>query len=225
MSAIRLFQAVRRFSPETRVYQACSSEMFGSSGPYPQNEETPFCPSSPYGAAKAYTCFAANQYRGLFNLYFTAGICFNHESPRRPTRFVSRHITMGVAKIKLGFNKSLRIGSLEARRDWGFAKDYVEAMWLMLQQDTPANYIIATGVLHTVREMVQVAFDEVDLPWESYVEIDDKLVRPNEIRPLVGDPSRAREELGWQAEAKFEEMIRLMVRADLERLRLEGARS
>ena len=219
MSAIRLYQAVRRVSPATRVYQACSSEMFGSRGPHPQDEETLLVPVSPYGAAKAYTFFAANQYRELFKLYFVTGICFNHESPRRPPNFVSRRITQGAAKIKLGFEKSLHLGALDARRDWGFAKDYVRAMWLMLQQEKPENYVIATGILHTVSDMVQIAFDEAGLNWEKHVVIDRSLVRANESRPLVGNPARARQNLGWEAEVKFEELIRMMVRADLDLLK------
>lgn len=219
MSAIRLFQAVRRFSQTTRVYQACSSEIYGSRGPHPQDEYTQLAPTSPYGAAKAYTLFAANQYRDLFRLYFATGICFNHESPRRPAHFVSRRVSLGAAKIKLGIESSLKLGALEAQRDWGHAQDYVRAMWLMLQRPEPSNYVIATGVLHTVRDMVEVAFDEVGLDWRDHVEVDPTLVRAIESRPLVGNAEKAQRELGWVAETRFEALMRMMVRHDMELLR------
>jgi GDPmannose 4,6-dehydratase len=215
MSAIRLFQAVRRHHPSARVYQACSSEMFGTRGSFPQNEETPLAPSSPYGAAKTYTLFAADQYRELFGTYVVAGICFNHESPRRPETFVSRRISLAAARIKAGQQRVLSLGALDAVRDWGFAGDYVVAMWKMLQQTDPRNYVIATGVLHSVQQMVEVAFDEAGLKWQEHVAIDPVLVRPAESRPLVGDPRQARERLDWQATTDFESLVRMMVRADM----------
>lgn len=218
MSAIRLLQAVKLHRPNARFYQACSSEMFGSQGPHPQCEETPLCPDSPYGAAKAYTYFSVQQFRRLFGLFAVAGIAYNHESPRRPPHFVSRRITQGVARIKRSLDSKLKIGSLEARRDWGYAKEYAEAMWMMLQQDEPESYVLATGHLHTVRDMVRIAFDEVGLNWEKYVEVDQTLVRPNENRPLVGDPSKIASRLGWRVKTSFEELIRMMVREDLKAL-------
>jgi GDPmannose 4,6-dehydratase len=222
LPAIRLLQAVRDFSPETRVYQACSSEMFGKSGPYPQNEDTPLRPASPYGAAKAYTYFAVEQFKSLFGVFAVAGIAYNHESPRRPPHFVSRRITQGAAMIKLGLARSLKLGSLDARRDWGYAKDYARAMWRMLQQSTPESYVLATGELHTVRDLVAVAFGELGLNWRDHVEVDPALVRPDESRPLVGDPSKAKRDLGWSNELPFEELIRLMARSDLALLQEKG---
>jgi GDPmannose 4,6-dehydratase len=219
MTAIRLMQAIRKHAPAGRFYQACSSEMFGTHGPFPQNEETALAPSSPYGAAKAYTCFSTVQFRDLFGLFATAGILFNHESPRRPPTFVSRRITQGAARIKMGHEKSLKLGNLDAQRDWGYSKDYVHAMWLMLQQSKPENYVIATGILHKVRDFVEIAFDEVGLDWRKHVEVDETLVRPTEERPLVGNPTKAREQLKWQAETSFEDLVRLMVREDLKLLK------
>jgi GDPmannose 4,6-dehydratase len=218
MSAIRLLQALRHHAPQARFYQACSSEMFGSRGPHPQNEETPLAPVSPYGAAKAYTFFSTVQFRDLFKMFATAGIFYNHESPRRPPHFVSRRITQGAARIKLGLDQKLKIGNLDAQRDWGFAGDYVKAMWLILQQNEPDNYVISTGKLHTVRDFVRIAFDEAGLNWEKYVEVDQSLVRPLEQRPLVGDNSKAFKKLGWKPEMSFEELVRMMVREDLKLL-------
>ncbi len=218
MPTIRMLQAIRHHAPKARFYQACSSEMFGSRGAYPQNEETPLAPMSPYGAAKAYTFFSTIQFRDLFKLYATAGIFYNHESPRRPPTFVSRRITQGVAKIKLGIEKKLKIGNLDAQRDWGFAGDYVKAMWLILQQNEPDHFIISTGKLHTVRDFVRIAFDEAHLDWEKFVEVDPSLVRPLEQRPLVGDNSKAFKKLGWKPEMSFEALVRMMVNEDLRQL-------
>jgi len=215
LPAIRLLQAVRDVSPETRVFQACSSEMFGSRGPHPQSEETPLRPSSLYGAAKTYAYFAVEQFWETFGVYAAAGIAFNHESPRRPPRFVTRRITQGAARIKAGLETSLQIGNLDAQRDWGYAKDYVQAMWLMLQQPRPSSYVLATGVLHSVRDIVEIAFGEAGLDWREHVKVDPSLVRPDESRPLVGDPSKAFRELGWRAELPFGDLVRMMVRSDL----------
>lgn len=215
LATICLLQAVRTLSPETRVFLASSSEIFGSRGPHPQNEETPLRPSSLYGAAKAHAFFAVEQFREHFGVYAASGIAFNHESPRRPPRFVTRRITQGAARIRAGLETSLQLGSLDARRDWGYAKDYVEAMWRMLQQPKPSDHVLATGVLHSVRDLVEIAFAEAGLDWREHVKVDPSLVRPDESRPLVGDPSKALRELGWRAELPFDELIRMMVRSDL----------
>jgi GDPmannose 4,6-dehydratase len=214
----RMLEAVREICPETRFYQASSSEMFGKVLETPQSETTPFYPRSPYGVAKVYGHHITVNYRESYDLYACSGILFNHESERRGLEFVTRKITWHAAAIKHGKRDALSLGNLDARRDWGYAKDYVEAMWLMLQQDEPDDYVIATGVTNTVRRCVEVAFDEVGLDWESYVRVDDSLKRPAEVDLLVGDPSKAKRVLGWEPRTSFEELIRLMVRSDLELL-------
>jgi GDPmannose 4,6-dehydratase len=215
----RMLEAMREACPEARFYQASSSEMFGKVRQTPQNEETPFYPRSPYGVAKAYGHHITVNYRESYGLHGCSGILFNHESPRRGIEFVTRKITWHAAAIKLGLANELRLGNLDAKRDWGYAKDYVEAMWLMLQQDRADDYVIATGVTHTVRGCVELAFERVGLDWERYVVIDDGLKRPAEVDLLVGDSTKARHELGWEPRTNFEELIALMVDADLELLR------
>ena len=215
----RMLEAMHETCPEARFYQASSSEMYGKAREVPQTEETPFYPRSPYGAAKAYGHFITVNYRESYDLFTTSGILFNHESPRRGLEFVTRKITWHAAAIKLGQIDKLALGSLDAERDWGYAKDYVEAMWLMLQQESPSDYVIATNETHSVRECVEVAFDEAGLAgWEKYVELDEQFVRPTEVVHLVGDYSKAERELGWKPRTSFEDLIRLMVRSDLELL-------
>lgn len=215
----RMLEAMHETCPEARFYQASSSEMYGMAREVPQTEGTPFYPRSPYGAAKAYGHFITVNYRESYDLFTTSGILFNHESPRRGLDFVTRKITWHAAAIKLGKVDKLALGSLDAERDWGYAKDYVEAMWLMLQQETPSDYVIATNERHSVRECVEVAFDEAGLgDWEEYVELDPRFVRPAEVVELVGDYSKAKSELGWEPRTTFEELIRLMVRSDLDLL-------
>jgi GDPmannose 4,6-dehydratase len=218
----RLLEALREVCPQARFYQASSSEMFGKVRETPQNESTPFYPRSPYGVAKAYGHFITINYRESYDLHLCSGILFNHESPRRGLEFVTRKITWHAAAIKLGLREQLALGNLEAKRDWGYAPDYVEAMWRMLQRDEPEDYVIATGETHTVRRCVEIAFDHVDLEWEPHVVIDDAFKRPAEVDLLVGDASKARDQLGWTPGTSFEEMIRLMVDADLRRLEREG---
>jgi GDPmannose 4,6-dehydratase len=215
----RVLEAMREVCPEARFYQASSSEMFGKVREVPQTEETPLYPRSPYGVAKVYGHFITINYRESYDLHATSGILFNHESPRRGLEFVTRKITWHAAAIKLGQRDKLYLGNLDAKRDWGYAKDYVQAMWLMLQQDKADDYVIATGRTHTVRECVQVAFDEAGLgDWEQYVEIDPQFVRPAEVDLLIGDPAKAEKDLGWVPETSFEELIRLMTQADLKLL-------
>jgi GDPmannose 4,6-dehydratase len=215
----RMLEAVREACPGARFYQASSSEMFGKVLEIPQTESTPFYPRSPYGVAKAYGHFITVNYRESYDLFACSGILFNHESPRRGLEFVTRKITWHAAAIKHGLRDELALGNLDAERDWGYAKDYVEAMYLMLQQDTPEDYVIATNKTHTVRECVQIAFDEAGLPdWESYVRIDPQYLRPAEVDQLIGDPAKAKERLGWEPTTSFEELIRLMTRSDLELL-------
>ena len=214
----RMLEAIRRVDPSIRFYQASSSEMFGKVREVPQNESTPFYPRSPYGVAKVYGHFITVNYRESYDLFAVSGICFNHESPRRGIEFVTRKISYGVARIKLGLDEELRLGNVDAQRDWGFAGDYVEAMWLMLQQDEPRDYVIATGVPHSVGEFVSAAFEYVGLDPEKYVVTDPELVRPAEVDHLVGDASRARGELGWEPRVPFRELVEIMVDADLERL-------
>ena len=215
----RMLEAMHETCPGARFYQASSSEMYGKAREVPQTEETPFYPRSPYGAAKAYGHFITVNYRESYDLFTTSGILFNHESPRRGLDFVTRKITWHAAAIKLGQLDRLALGSLDAERDWGYAKDYVEAMWLMLQQDSPRDYVIATNETHSVRECVEVAFDEAGLSdWEKYVDLDQQFMRPAEVVELVGDYSKAERELGWKPRTSFDDLIRLMVRADLELL-------
>jgi GDPmannose 4,6-dehydratase len=219
VSVTRMLEAVREACPEARFYQASSSEMFGRVREVPQNENTPLYPRSPYGVAKVYGHFITINYRESYGLHATSGILFNHESERRGLEFVTRKITWHAAAIKHGLRDKLALGNLDARRDWGYAKDYVQAMWLMLQQDEPEDFVIATGHTHTVRDCVQVAFDEAGLSdWERYVELDPQFVRPAEVDLLIGDPTKAKEKLGWVPETTFEQLIRLMTRADLQLL-------
>jgi GDPmannose 4,6-dehydratase len=214
----RMLEAMREVCPEARFYQASSSEMFGKVREVPQNEQTPFYPRSPYGVAKAYGHFITVNYRESYDLHAVSGILFNHESPRRGLEFVTRKVTWHAAAIKLGLADKLHLGNLDAQRDWGFAKDYVEAMWMMLQRDDPQDYVIATGVAHSVRECVEIAFDHVGASIDDHVVIDDSLRRPAEVDHLIGDASKAKRELGWEPRTSFEELIRLMVDADYQTL-------
>jgi GDPmannose 4,6-dehydratase len=216
----RMLEAMREVCPGARFYQASSSEMFGKVLEVPQTETTPFYPRSPYGVAKAYGHFITVNYRESYDLHATSGILFNHESPRRGLEFVTRKITWHAAAIKHGLERELRLGNLDAERDWGYAKDYVEAMWSMLQCDEPEDYVIATNESHSVRECCQIAFDEAGLgDFERYVTIDPAFVRPAEVDHLIGDPAKAERDLGWRPQTSFEELIRLMTRADMELLR------
>jgi GDPmannose 4,6-dehydratase len=217
LGVTRLLEAIRRSGIKTRFYQASSSELFGASPP-PQNEATPMCPQSPYAVAKLYSYWITRNYREGYGLFAVNGILFNHESPRRGETFVTRKITRAVARIKFGLQKKLYLGNLEARRDWGYAPDYVEAMWLMLQQDTPEDLVIATGEAHSVREFLEEAFSHADLDWREYVEIDPKYFRPTEVDYLLGDAGKARRNLGWEPRVSFRELVRLMVDADLQDL-------
>jgi len=215
----RMLEAMRETCPGARFYQASSSEMFGKVLEVPQTETTPFYPRSPYGVAKAYGHFITVNYRESYDLHATSGILFNHESPRRGLEFVTRKITWHAAAIKHGLTKELRLGNLDAERDWGFAKDYVEAMWLMLQRDDPQDYVIATGEAHSVRECCEVAFDVAGLGnFEQYVTIDPAFVRPAEVDHLIGDPGKADRDLGWKPKTSFQELISLMTRADIDLL-------
>jgi GDPmannose 4,6-dehydratase len=214
----RLLEGIRQVCPEARFYQASSSEMFGRARETPQSERTPFYPRSPYGVAKAYGHFITVNYRESFGLHASSGILFNHESPRRGQAFVTRQISRGVARIKLGLADELVLGDLDVRRDWGYAKEYVEAMWLMLQQPEADDYVIGTGVSHSVRDLVEVAFASVDLEADDHVRVDPDLTRPADIEELVADASKARRELGWEPRTSFEEVVEMMVRADLEAL-------
>jgi GDPmannose 4,6-dehydratase len=214
----RMLESIRTVNPDIRFYQASSSEMFGKVRESPQSETTPFYPRSPYGVAKVYGHHLTVNYRESYGLFAVSGILFNHESPRRGLEFSTRKITDGAARIKLGLADTLRLGNLEAKRDWGYAADYVEAMWLMLQQDEPRDYVVATGVEHSVRDCVEVAFEHAGLDVDRHVVIDPDLLRPAEVDHLVGDASRARTELGWEPKVPFRELIELMVDADLERL-------
>ncbi|MEA2301014.1 MAG: GDPmannose 4,6-dehydratase [Solirubrobacteraceae bacterium] len=211
----RMLEAMREVTPEARLYQASSSEMFGKVLEVPQTESTPFYPRSPYGVAKAYGHFITVNYRESYDLFACSGILFNHESPRRGLEFVTRKVTHTAAAIKLGLATELRLGNLDAERDWGYAKDYVEAMWLMLQQPEPDDFVIATGVANSVRTLVDVAFDRVGLDPEEYVVQDERFMRPAEVDHLIGDSSKAERELGWRPSTSFEELVRLMVDADL----------
>jgi GDPmannose 4,6-dehydratase len=214
-----MLEAMRETVPDARFYQASSSEMFGKVLEVPQRETTPFYPRSPYGVAKCYGHFITVNYRESYDLFAASGILFNHESERRGLEFVTRKVTHAAAAIKLGMQDDLALGNMDAERDWGYAKDYVEAMWMMLQQDEPEDYVIATGEAHSVRELVNAAFHHVELDPADYVRVDQRFLRPAEVEHLIGDPSKAREQLGWEPRTSFEEMVRLMVDADLELLR------
>ncbi len=214
----RMLEAMREVAPEARFYQASSSEMFGQVLEVPQTETTPFYPRSPYGVAKAYGHFITVNYRESYDLFACSGILFNHESERRGLEFVTRKVTHGAASIKLGLSEKLPLGNLDAERDWGYAKDYVEAMWLMLQQDEPDDFVVATGETHSVRELVDVAFAHVGLDPADHVEIDPRFLRPAEVEHLIGDATKAKEKLGWEPRTSFEDLVKLMVDADLELL-------
>ncbi|HET6764889.1 MAG TPA: GDP-mannose 4,6-dehydratase, partial [Longimicrobiaceae bacterium] len=218
LGVTRMLEAVKVFNPKTRFYQASSSEMFGKVQAVPQREDTPLYPRSPYGVAKVYGHWATINYRESYGMYAVSGILFNHESPRRGLEFVTRKVTDGVARIKLGIARELRLGNMDAQRDWGFAGDYVRAMWLMLQQDQPDDYVVATGETHSVRDLVETAFQRVGLDWQDYVVQDPRFMRPAEVDLLVGDPAKAREKLGWRDETSFRDLVHMMVDADLERL-------
>jgi len=214
----KVLEAMRAVNPEIRFYQASSSEMYGKVLEVPQSEDTPFYPRSPYGVAKVYGHYITVNYRESYNLHASSGILFNHESPRRGLEFVTRKVTDGVSRIKLGLATELRMGNLDSQRDWGFAGDYVKAMWLMLQQDTPDDYVVATGETHTVKELVQLAFDRVGLDWEKYVVIDPRFIRPAEVDLLIGEPSKAKNVLGWVPQTSFQTLVNMMVDADMDRL-------
>jgi GDPmannose 4,6-dehydratase len=214
----RLLDAIRLVDTDIRYYQASSSEMFGKVVEVPQSETTPLYPRSPYGVAKVYGHWITINYRESYNLHASSGILFNHESPRRGLEFVPRKISYGAARIKLGQQQELRLGNLEAQRDWGFAGDYVRGMWMMLQQDQPDDYVLSTGETHTVREFCELAFGHVGLNWEDYVVVDEKFFRPAEVDLLIGDPAKAERVLGWKPETTFEELVRMMVEADVDLL-------
>src|SRR5687767_10153289 len=211
-----MLEAIRQVDRKIRFYQASSSEMFGKVRQVPQDEDTPFYPRSPYGVAKAYGHFITVNYRESYGLFAVSGVLFNHESPRRGLEFVTRKVTDGAARIKLELSQSIRLGNLEAERDWGFAGDYVRAMWLMLQQDTPDDYVIATGETRAVREFCELAFSHVGLNYEDHVVVDEKFFRPAEVDLLVGDPTKAKTKLGWELQVSFPELVQMMVEADLE---------
>jgi GDPmannose 4,6-dehydratase len=210
-----LLDAVRQVDTSIRIYQASSSEMFGKVREVPQTETTPFYPRSPYGVSKVFAHYITVNYRESYNLFAVSGMLFNHESPRRGLEFVTRKVSDGVARIKLGLADRLPIGNLDAQRDWGFAGDYVRAMWMMLQRPAAEDYVVATGVSHSVRDLVQIAFAHVGLDWEKYVRVDPALLRPAEVEHLLGDPSKARAELGWKPTIDFKQLIEMMVDADL----------
>jgi GDPmannose 4,6-dehydratase len=219
LGVTRLLDAIRIVDPEIRFYQASSSEMFGKVVEVPQRETTPFYPRSPYGVAKVYGHWITINYRESYGMHASSGILFNHESPRRGLEFVTRKISHGVARIALGLDHELRLGNLDAQRDWGFAGDYVRAMWLMLQQDSPGDYVVATGQTHSVRRFCELAFGYVGLDYRTYVVVDQRFFRPAEVDLLVGDPSRACEKLGWKPEVSFEQLVEMMVAADIRMLR------
>lgn len=222
LGVTRILDAIRTIDPEIRFYQASSSEMFGKVREVPQKESTPFYPRSPYGVAKVYGHWITVNYRESYDLFACSGILFNHESPRRGIEFLPRKVAHGVAQIQLGLANELRLGNLDARRDWGYAGDYVRAMWLMLQQDTADDYVICTGQTHSVRDLCRVAFEHVELDWEDHVVVDQRFVRPAEVDLLVGDASKAKKALGWEPRVSFEELIAMMVDADLDALRAEA---
>jgi GDPmannose 4,6-dehydratase len=219
LGVTRLLEAIRIVDPAIRFYQASTSEMFGKVQEVPQTERTPLYPRSPYGVAKVYGHWITINYRESYDLHASSGILFNHESPRRGLEFVTRKITNGVAQIKHGITNELRLGNLEAQRDWGFAGDYVEAMWLMLQQDEPSDFVVSTNETHSVREFCELAFDRAGLNWKDHVIQDERFFRPAEVELLVGDSSRARSVLGWKPKTSFEELVRMMVDADLTQVR------
>jgi GDPmannose 4,6-dehydratase len=219
LGVARILEAIRETTPSVRFYQASSSEMFGNTNQSFQNEDTLLVPASPYAVAKVFGHLLTQNYRRAYGLFAVSGILFNHESPRRGLHFVTRKVTDGAARISLGMADKLQLGNLEARRDWGFAGDYVRAMWLMLQQDAPADYVIATGVNHSVRELCELAFQIVGLDYQDHVEVDEVNLRPSDVLDLRGDASRARQELGWEPTVTFEELVRMMVEADVARLR------
>ncbi len=221
LGVTKLLEAIRQVDKRIKFYQASSSEMFGKVQQSPQDEKTSFYPRSPYGVAKVYAHWITVNYRESYRLFAVSGILFNHESPRRGLEFVSRKITDGAARIKLGLAKKLYLGNLDAKRDWGYAGDYVRAMWLMLQQKEPDDFVIATGKNHMVRELAQIAFDHAGLDYNKFVEVDPKLVRPAEVDVLLGDSSQAQKKLGWKPEVSFEQLIQMMVDADLERVKKE----
>ena len=214
----RVLEAIRQVDTKIRLYQASSSEMFGKVREVPQTEQTPFYPRSPYGVSKVYGHYITVNYRESYNLFAVSGILFNHESPRRGLEFVTRKVTDGVARIKLGMANSVSLGNLAACRDWGFAGDYVRAMWLMLQQPEPDDYVIATGIAHSVQDLVEIAFGRVGLDWKKYVKLDPKLIRPAEVDHLIGDSSKARKKLNWTPSVDFKALVEMMVDADVERL-------
>ena len=218
LGVARVLEAIRAVNPKIKFYQASSSEMFGKVREVPQTEKTQFYPRSPYGVAKLYGHWITINYRESYNMFCCSGILFNHESFRRGLEFVTRKVTNAAVKIKLGLSNELRVGNLDAKRDWGFAGDYVRAMWLMLQQDKPDDYVISTGITHSVRDLVQIAFDYVNLNWKDYVIVDPKFVRPAEVEILLGDSTKALKKLGWAPETSFEELIKMMIDADLERI-------
>ncbi len=219
----RVLEAIRQVDPAIRLYQASSSEMFGKVREVPQTELTPFYPRSPYGVSKVFAHYITVNYRESYDLFAVSGILFNHESPRRGMEFVTRKVTDGVARIKLGMAKQLSLGNLDAKRDWGFAGDYVQAMWLMLQQDRPDDYVISTGISHSVRDLVDVAFAHVGLDWKSHVVLDPKLIRPAEVEHLIGDSAKARTELGWTPTVDFPALVKMMVDADMKRIAASAA--
>jgi len=218
LGVTRMLEAIRQVDPSVRFYQASSSEMFGKVREVPQTELTPFHPRSPYGVAKAYGHFLTVNYRESFGIYAVSGILFNHESPRRGLEFVTRKVSDGVARIHLGRSSELRIGNLEAQRDWGFAGDYVRAMWAMLQRPEPSDYLVATGIAHSVRDLCRIAFEHVGLDYEKYIVVDQRLYRPAEVDHLLGNSEKARTELGWEPKVGFEELVRMMVDSDISRL-------
>jgi GDPmannose 4,6-dehydratase len=219
LGVTRMLEAIRVVNPKIKFYQASSSEMFGAVQEVPQNEKTPFYPKSPYGVAKVYGHYITVNYRESYGLFGCSGILFNHESPRRGLEFVTRKVSHGAARIKLGLQKELKMGNLDSQRDWGYAKEYVEAMWLMLQQDDPDDYVVATGKAHTVRKLLQIAFSYVGLNWEDHIVIDENLIRPAEVNRLLGDASKARQKLCWNPKVSFEELIAMMVESDLKKLK------
>jgi GDPmannose 4,6-dehydratase len=219
LGVTKMLEAIKLVNRKIRFYQASSSEMFGKVLQTPQNEKTPFYPRSPYGVAKVYGHFITVNYRESYDMFAVSGILFNHESPRRGLEFVTRKISDGVARITLGLSNELRLGNLDAKRDWGYAGDYVEAMWMMLQQKKAEDFVIATGTSHSVRDFVRVAFDYVGLNWRKHVRVDKSLYRPAEVTRLLGDPRKARRVLGWKPQVRFEELVRIMVDADMQRLK------